>query len=585
MTSIFPIGAVPIASYIVPFAKPYATYIAPAVIDDAAHLIEINAYTGSTVGTVLRPDVIGATPVAGFPLGSEIPSAEITLRYGDRTWIGEPSDPDQPNKLYLGRALTPLQFERDAPILPEQNRRLQVQYGQIVLANGDGELDAALSGYRVAGRTVRVLRGSPGTVVSPFILGSSSLGGSDQLGGGRVSTLYSDFAVVLSGLATDWEQDEDRVTVSLRDTAYKLELPLQSTLYAGTGGAEGDSQWTGKPKPICLGVKRNIAPDAIDAANNVYCYHYRQANAVTAARDQGVALTIDGDDADYATLVAAVIAGGHARTCLAKGLIRTQTTPVALTVDVHGDAVGGYVNTHAGLARRVLGGIMALTNGEYDYGSFGSWPAGTAGIYFDSSQAITAAAAMDLIAGSVAGWWGPRRDGTIAGGTMPDPAASNPDLYVTLADLRAPLQTVAPPSIPRYRQRVGYEALQVTQADANLAGAVSASDRLFYGEPYRSVTSIDTDVQTIYPFAVDPPVLVSLFDGSADAQTLADTILGLHKHTRRIFRAALGPLGFYLDLGFVVNVTYPRFGLEGGQNFVVVGLAEDAAGVTATLWG
>lgn len=556
-------SATAIAAWIV-ISPSVAQAVDPAsLVDDAICLVEIDVYEGTGVNN-LPPEAIGAVPLSSPALGASISTGVTTLTYADATWIGEPGDPDKPNGLYLGRALTPFQYERDCPIVPEQQGRLQLQYGQTVLAAGDGELDNAVKNFAIAGRSVRVRRGMRSV---------------------PLSTPYANHSLVLSALATGWSQDENQITIDLRDTAYKLDLPLQSVLYAGTGGAEGDAQFAGKPKPFLAGFVRNITPDFIDAANLVFAFHFRQAQAVVAVRDLGDALPIDADYPTYAALTAASIASGHCATCLAQGVLRVETKPTGLTIDAQGDAAGSYADTHAGIARKLLTDLCGLSNGDFVSSSFGAWPSGTAGIYFGSDDTSTGADALNKLAASAGGWWGPGRDGRIAAGRLFDPAAAAIDLYVGLADIRGPIQVMALPALPRYRQRVGYQALQTTQDSANLAGLVSASDRAFYSQSYRSVTSIDASVQVRYPLAADFPVLVTLFDGVAQAQTLADYLLGLHKAERRMFRIPLGPLGFLLDLGKVVNVIYPRLGLEGGQPFVVVGTIEDAAGVDVVVWG
>jgi hypothetical protein len=570
-----PIGSAPIAGW-----PSLADLRAPSVkeeslVDDATCLVEIDVFEGGGT-TILKPQPIAYGPIASFPYGSVIPVGDTTLKYSDTNWLGEPTDPDRPNAVYLGRAVTPIQFERDAPILPEQQSRLQAQFGQIVIAAGDGVLDSAIKNFAVAGRSVRVYRGPRST---------------------PTTANFSSFSQILSALATGWTQDENQVTIDLRDTGFRLDQPLQSNLYAGTGGAEGDSQWLGKPKPCLFGFRRNITPDLIDTGNLVYRVHFRAMQEVTAVRDLGAALTFSDDYDTYADLIAASLSGGDYATCLADGLLRIETSATQLTVDAKGDNTGGYVDTHAGIARRVLSDMAALNPSDYIASSFGGWPGGTAGLFYSSSDAPTCADALDRLSASIAGWWGPQRDGRIVGGALFDPSAFGADLFlaledfITLSDIRGSVQLLTLPTVgsgtalPRYRQRVGYQQIETVQSGSDLAGTVSASDRAYYSQESRSVTAIDTTVQTRYPLAADYPVLISLFDASANAQTLADTVLGLHKHERRMFRVPSGGRGFLVDLGKVVNLAYPRYGIENGQNFVVVGTIEDANDCELILWG
>ena len=76
----------------------------------------------------------------------------------------------------------------------------------------------------------------------------------------------------------------------------------------------------------------------------------------------------------------------------------------------------------------------------------------------------------------------------------------------------------------------------------------------------------------------------------ANADTEAARLLALYKERRDTFkvRARLSADEVEnIDLGQVVRLTWPRYGLDGGRLFVVTGLRQDFErdAVEVTLWG
>ena len=87
--------------------------------------------------------------------------------------------------------------------------------------------------------------------------------------------------------------------------------------------------------------------------------------------------------------------------------------------------------------------------------------------------------------------------------------------------------------------------------------------------------------------ALDPAVLDTSLIEAADAQALAEKLIALHGKRRRLFSARSKIFGTLPALAGNMRLTYPRFGLQGGENFRVVAVDqnfEDGA-VTYTVWG
>lgn len=530
------------------------------------YLVELFPYLAGNNGADWTAPV-AAWANASLPDGEEGQTGITQLSFSDRGYTTKPSDA-LANIFYDGRADVPLVVERSIPISPDTERRASVQFGAVELINSDGYLDTMLQLYAIDGRRVRVL-------------------------GGLASYAYADFGTIFDGVATGWEADLERVRISLRDSSYRLDLPLQQSLYAGTGGLEGTSDVQGKPKPLCFGKCLNITPILIDPANWVYQFHSRQAQAVLAVYSRGAAVTASGADyPTYAALASATITAGQYATCLAQGLIRINfnTGAGVVTADVQGDAVGGYVSSAAKIAKRMLndfGGFADTNLRTVSFDQLHNLQGAVIG-WYSGSEAITTAEAVSQILASVSGYWLAERDGRIAVGRLDAPDASNPSLELDATDMievtRLPLPDALYP--PNYRRRTVYQRNWTLQRGEDLAGSVTADRRNFLTQGTRLSTAIDASVQTKYLQTTDPEPLPSFFDSAVDAASEAARLLTLYKVERQLLSVRVKTLGHVLDLGANVIASWPRFGIA-RKAFRVTGIREecDKGDIILTLWG
>lgn len=538
------------------------------------YLVEIDAYKGGDIRTGAASTLVGEALVTGsLVVGAtegESNAGLVSLLFSDRDWVGAPDDAQKPNVYYAGRVRQPVYLRRAAPVQPEDAPRVRREFGEVEINNGDGALDTAVQSYAVDGRNVRVLFG-------PY-MGS-----------------YADFSIIADALATGWETDQDNVRLPLRDWTFVLEQPLQTSLYAGTGGAEGGDDLEGKPKPLCFGRVRNITPPLVDSTNIIYQVHDGQVLAIDSVFESGAAITLDaavgsgGDVADYSALVSASVSAGHYATCNAAGLLKLGASPTGLiTADVRGDVVSNdYVDGVDTVIQRILfqrAGISEARVNRTSFATLATAASGEMGWFVSHQSRPSTAAVIDAIVRGVAGFWGAGRDGRVRAGRLPVPEQTTP-IYslngVSILDLRIESQ-----ALPRWRQRVAYKP-NWTPGQVDLAASVTAERRQFLTEPERAVASGDTSILVRHPNALDPSVLLSPFEASASAQTLTDELISLHKQSRSIYRARVPRLSYLFDLGEPLRVTWPRFGLASGQTLILVGLSEDGRTGTADmlLWG
>lgn len=525
-------------------------------------LYEVTVFDRATGSPWILP--FGIYPFGQIPSEALI-SGELTLQFSDTGYITGPTD-SVVNTNYDGSISTGLQITSTTPPTPEVSRRATVQVGNFAIANVDGQLDSAVRNYSVDGRKVRVL------------LGLRANG-------------YDTFVPIFTGRMVEWENNLTQATIVVRDETYKLDKALQTDIYTGAGGYNGGSDLTGKPRPMTFGQVLNIAPPLIDATNLIYQAHSRLIQSVDAVYDRGATITAGADYASYAALVAAVVAAGTYATCLAFGLVKLGSSPSGLvTMDIKGDASGGYIDTTGLIAKRVIKDFGGLADSDLDpsWADFNTAMPGTIG-WFQGMSAINVSVALDQIFGHCAGWWGALPSGLIQCGRLTVPTS---DLYVLAIneydDIEVEILTPLPGTFPpRFRQRVAYQRLWTAQQDTDLAGSVTAARRSYLSQETRIAVSQDLSVQNSFLLAVDPEPLQSLFYNQSDAATLAGNLLTLYKTLRQTVRVKIDLKGISARLSATVLITHAR--INGGNPLPMlvmdITLIADARQVELILWG
>ncbi len=169
------------------------------------------------------------------------------------------------NATYLPRLVQPAVLRRSMFRDGATFGRSQQSVGEIVLNNADGALDA-LQTYGFDGQEFTVRRGT-------------------------VSAAYpSGFPAITRGVMETCEVTRERVTIRVRDQMLALTVPFQDRKYAGTGGLEGGSDLTGKPRPLTLGVVKNVPAVLVDPAKLIYQVHDWPIASVDAVYDKGIRL-------------------------------------------------------------------------------------------------------------------------------------------------------------------------------------------------------------------------------------------------------------------------------------------------------
>lgn len=420
---------------------------------------------------------------------------------------------------------------------------------------------------------------------------------------GRSGQSFNSFATLYDGIAEgNAKISEESLTLTLQDDNERLNIPVQPHVYGGTGGTDGDSNVTGKRKPLALGQPVNVSPVLINAASLVYQIHDGQITGISHVYDRGVELTANAtpDYADYAALTAASITAGRWASCLALGLIRLASKPDGIvTATLSGGAVSnGLV---AGLATgtaltdtaSIVHYLITISTATIvvDMGSIIAARAAqgaTIGYFVGPDDDKTLRGAIDELMGGILGWAGFRRDRSFELGLIALPTASVPLGDYTDKDFFE-LKKIALPSQmdpPPYRIRAAYAVNWTVQPE--LAAAVDVTTATLRKDRYAVASSTNTvlsaAIQAAHLKAQDPEVWPSFFALSADAVTFCNATLTLFGGAARgLYEITLPADAYALNLANPILVTDDRYELDSGATLAIVSIDDDTTEEQAIL--
>lgn len=412
------------------------------------------------------------------------------------------------------------------------------------------------------------------------------------------------YAQILNGRTDRSGWDAREFLVYARDFRRRFRVPIQATLYAGTGSLEGGDEIKGLPKPLLYGQVRQVEPVLVDGANHIYQLHDGAMQAVNAVRDKGAALSFDADVADITT---ATPAPGEYATSLAAGYIRLGEAPEGrVTVDAQGANAGslGYTSTTADIIRKIATGPGGLTDpDDLELGSFDTLDTDAPYVvgYYTGTETKNVDAALDQIAAGIGAWWSFNRLGRLAVGRVPSDPSTAPvdrDLPSIMTggggqrietDGTFALISRDQASAPAYRVLLPYRRHWQTLDPANVAASVTEATKLDYGKEFRVEPATDATVQTAIPSAGVVELGWGLIDTQANAATEAARLLELFATERDFYTVTVWNPAFQYEVGQIVRVTAPLLDLDAGRRFVVVGVEENPAQpkqqTVLTLWG
>lgn len=483
-----------------------------------------------------------------------------SLYFSDVGFTTTPAE--SPANTYWDRRIeVPLSVEQSLFAGSDIGGRSEISFGQVVLANHDGALDA-LADYDWDGRLLEVRYTA---LTSPTL---------------------ADFAVVFSGTAERLVTG-DEISIEARDLQILFDEPYQPARFLGTGGAEGPAEYKDRRKPRAMGTVRQFTPLLLNQASLVWCYGDGPVGGPLAVLDAGVALTAGADYATYAALIAAGIGAGTYGSCNALGLIRLGAAlSGVLTIDAEGAKPSGTVlKKFADIAVHVIDTATTLSATDFATGTVSALNTAcpqTLGHWYDGSSDLTIRSMLDQIAGSVGAYYGFNNLRKVVLGRLDAPAAL-PDFSFGERDLISlrplPAERRLKTQVVRWGRRV--RPLQ----DQEIAGSVTGTARQALIEEWRQEREASSSVAAASLLSREE-TMDSAFDVGADALAEAQRRVTLYGPRRSGFEVVVEFVDGLLP-GMTVQLTDPRFGLAAGKRFRVMRTERQAAEqeVTMELWG
>lgn len=502
--------------------------------------------------------------------------AEVTLRFADAPFVTGTDAAYRPpgvaaHVAYDPRIRQPASMRRDCFARGATGGESQVGYGELVLINADGALDALLD-YGFDGREIEILAGHMRPWQAPT------------------------WTTVIKGTMEQPLPRWEEMPIRLRDRQAALDVPVCATRYGGTNelpdGLDGvATDIKGRVKPRLYGYGFNVAPPLVNTSRLIYQVSDAALASVDAVYDRGAALTKGADYTSQSDMETTAPAAATFRAWPAGGCFRLGSSPAG---EITADATAGAAaanRTAAQIAQAIVTGPGGIASGDVSAADIAALDAAApAELCLWVSDETTCRAALDAVAASVGAWWGFDRTGVfrIARLDLPagTPVAELDDSNIRSFDRVPTADTGA--GVPAWRATLAYRPNSTVQT-SDLAGSVSATRRAELAEPARKAVAEDAGVQTAHLLATELAWETRLA-AAADADAECGRRHAIYKARRDRFeaRVALDPaLIAALDLGAVVRVTLPRFGLAAGRLLRVIGMQPDLRlnQIDLTLWG
>lgn len=443
-------------------------------------------------------------------------------------------------------------------------------FGEIEFVNNDGGLDSLADNYFIDGRPITIKVGN--TEV--------------DAAGREIIIPFDNFSHAYTATAGAWEIQHDTVLLRIKDPGIVLQRPLQTAKYAGTGGQQGTTDMAGRTVPVSLGRVLNITPQQVDPVFLTYQVHDGTVQDIWSVYDAGVRIDGEGGGspsaptnyASYAALIAASVTAGKYATSLSSGHFRLGTSPVgAVTADVDGDNTDAdWTATHGTILLRILRKYSGLTEAKINAASFTTFHNqnnDVIGLYLPPGDQSTIEEVIERIALSGGAACGQDRDGLYRVVRL-DPPLTTADHEFTDRTIMAIERLVPPYGVPFKSWSVEGVRNWTVQHSGDVATSVTQSRKRFLESETRQKTIEVPNVARAHPTSA-VAIRASLFNFISQTEDEAIRLAGLYALGRTLYRLVVKTFLFEVEIGQTVRITYPRWNLSQGKNFVVVAVSDD----------
>lgn len=435
-------------------------------------------------------------------------------------------------------------FKREMSSGDEIGGPVRAGYGEILLENSDGALDA-LRTYSFWGRELTIRIGRPGDAY-PL-----------------------EWSTVVVAQGADVSVGLRYVRLRCRDRIDDFDVPLCSGVFAGTGGLEGPTEFAGRRIPRAYYEPRGVPLLLVDAAKYIYLAAENPASSVFNVYDGGAAVTMGATYANTATLESTAPAAGQARVYLGgPTYVRFGTAPsydvsihaAFLTLAGNNPALSAVLTDELGITTSAGSGIPLVG-------------------YWDNDDSYLAAMARACTLSP--SWFGFDRLGDFAAGDIADPSGGTATFDFTRHNI-VYIDRVAPTWCPVPVWSVMLDADPNYSYGSNLSPSAIALYRRRY---YTTHTESDGAIKDKHrnARAVSWPIPVT----AATVAALWFDLMSADRDQLQI-ESVMDHDTIGVDIADCVRVTYPRIGMDSGKKFVVVGVElvlGAAKKMRFTLWG
>lgn len=440
--------------------------------------------------------------------------------------------------------------------------------GTLELVNADGSLDYLMP-YGFDGRDLTIYRIEP-------------------------NAAYSTKTLILKATMQQAEFSNNLVSIRVRDNLEILNNQHVKTLYAGDNslpyGTEGvATDLKDKPKPKLYGKVFNIAPPCVNTSKLIYQVSKDLIYAIDNVYHRGVALTPGTAQAVKATFLSTIPVNGTFDTYLAEGLFKlgADIADGGITCDARQD-IAAYSAPYLFfyMWNDSVGSDMNLD----DIIAVNAVCPGEAGIWINDTA--TSLQVADTLAESFSGWYGTDIDGTFRMGILKPPENETSSFTLTtdaIKSLEKQANHDSNNGLPCYAVRLKYKKNYTAQGTGELASAVTIVRRNELEQEYLTAFKKDDNVLIKHPLA-GIIERTTLLVNKANAENEAQRLLDLYSVERATFVAECVLTASQmnaLNLGQTIEIIFPRYGLDGGKNFIFIGLVRELETnkCTLTLWG
>ena len=437
------------------------------------------------------------------------------------------------NTSYLPVLKSSLDYTETLPLTGVAN----LSYGDIAVYNVGGTYDAWMN-YVWANRPINIYVGD-------------------------INFSRDNFTKIYSGVVADIAfSDKDTINISIRSVLEKLNTPITDTKI---GGTDTNAEVL---RPLVFGEVHNITPVLFNAQNLVYMVHNGPIERIIEVRDNGVPLspgvsyTADLTQGTFTLLRAPA----GTITCSVQGEQNSYTAAGVLRA-------GTWASSASEIILLILYkyGTTKLVSSEVDATTFIDYASSspqTCGLYLTDSTNVIAA--CQQLADSIGAQFIATRIGLASIVKLDVPSTNSASRVIGPEHMVFDSFSIS--SKPEVVAAIKLAYCKNWTVQTQLLTGIPEDHKLLFGQEYLYETVVNTSVKSLYKLTAEPEIKETLLVSNSSGQVLAEAtrLLSLWSTPRYVYQAELTAPLVKVQLGEMVIITHPRFGLQQGKSGQVI---------------